>query len=79
MVLPCDITICQAGNLYESYDSVTSTEGFYAGVDNSSLKFVSPAKDPPKIKDNVSQVIFHSNILHNARANSSSRVEGAYT
>eukprot|EP00904_Undaria_pinnatifida_P013327 jgi/Undpi1/9124/HiC_scaffold_26.g11582.m1 len=43
----------KAGNLYESYDAVTSTEGFYAGVDNSSLKFVAPSKDPPKIKDNV--------------------------
>ena len=43
----------QAGNLYESYDAVTSTEGFYAGVDDTSLKFVPPSKDPPKIKDNV--------------------------
>ncbi|CAM9361597.1 unnamed protein product [Laminaria digitata] len=43
----------KAGNLYESYDTVTSTEGFYAGVDNTSLKFVPPSKDPPKIKDNV--------------------------
>lgn len=45
--------LLQAGNLYENYDTVTSTEGFYAGVSNSSLKFVPPSKDPPKIKDNV--------------------------
>eukprot|EP00752_Nemacystus_decipiens_P003091 g2862.t1 len=43
----------KAGNLYEQYDSVTSTEGFYAGVSNTSLKFVPPSKDPPKIQDNV--------------------------
>ncbi|CAM9151913.1 unnamed protein product [Scytosiphon promiscuus] len=43
----------KAGNLYDGYDNVTSTEGFYAGVANSSLKYVPPSKDPPKIKDNV--------------------------
>ncbi|CAN0369908.1 unnamed protein product [Ectocarpus sp. 6 AP-2014] len=43
----------KAGNLYDGYDSVTSTEGFYADVSNSSLKYVPPSKDPPKIKDNV--------------------------
>ncbi|CAM9190489.1 unnamed protein product [Ascophyllum nodosum] len=43
----------KAGNLYENYDAVTSTEGFYAKIDDKSLKFVSPSKDPPKIKDNV--------------------------
>lgn len=43
----------QAGNLYDGYDTVTSTEGFYAGVSNSNLKFVPPSKDPPKIQDNV--------------------------
>lgn len=47
--------VAQAGNLYENYDAVTSTEGFYAGISNSSLKFVPPSKDPPKIKDNVSE------------------------
>lgn len=43
----------QAGNLYDGYDTVTSTEGFYAGVSNTNLKFVPPSKDPPKIQDNV--------------------------
>ncbi|CAM9406744.1 unnamed protein product, partial [Pylaiella littoralis] len=43
----------KAGNLYESYDTITSTEGFYAGVSNSALKFVPPSRDPPKIKDSV--------------------------
>lgn len=45
----------KAGNLYETYDAITSTEGFYAGISNSNLKFVPPSKDPPKIKDNVSE------------------------
>eukprot|EP00903_Cladosiphon_okamuranus_P016585 g15299.t1 len=43
----------KAGNLYEQYDNVTSTEGFYAGVSNTNLKFVPPSKDPPKVQDNV--------------------------
>lgn len=50
----------KAGNLYDGYDTVTSTEGFYAGVSNTNLKFVPPSKDPPKIQDNVRKEMFRS-------------------
>lgn len=47
----------QAGNLYDGYDTVTSTEGFYAAISNTNLKFVPPSKDPPKIQDNVRECV----------------------
>jgi hypothetical protein len=39
----------KAGDLYEAYDPVTSTEKFYKGVDQSTLVFIPPARDPPKV------------------------------
>lgn len=57
----CVCFVCvKAGNLYESYDTITSTEGFYAGVSNSALKFVPPSRDPPKIKDSVRRYTKHA-------------------
>jgi len=43
----------KAGGLYNSYDPVTSTERFYANVDTTTLQFVPPAEEPPKIRDRV--------------------------
>eukprot|EP00953_Heterococcus_sp_UTEX-ZZ885_P039151 20087-Heterococcus_DN1.PRE.2 len=43
----------KAGDLYEAYDPVTSTEKFYKGVDQSTLVFIPPARDPPKIRDSI--------------------------
>ncbi|CAM9794229.1 unnamed protein product [Discosporangium mesarthrocarpum] len=43
----------KAGNLYDAYDPITSTEGFYSGLGDSALKYASPAKDPPRIKDSI--------------------------
>eukprot|EP00953_Heterococcus_sp_UTEX-ZZ885_P013108 7493-Heterococcus_DN1.PRE.2 len=40
----------KAGDLYEAYDPVTSTEKFYKGVDQSTLVFIPPARDPPKVR-----------------------------
>jgi hypothetical protein len=40
----------KAGDLYEAYDPVTSTEKFFKGVDQSTLVFIPPARDPPKVR-----------------------------
>jgi hypothetical protein len=43
----------KAGNLYSAYDPVTSTEKYYAGIDDKTLVFAPPTRDPPKIRDAV--------------------------
>ncbi|KAG5176487.1 hypothetical protein JKP88DRAFT_216266 [Tribonema minus] len=43
----------KAGDLYDAYDPVTSTEKYFKGTDDSTLVFVPPARDPPKIRDSI--------------------------
>jgi hypothetical protein len=45
--------ILKAGSLYTGYDPVTSTEVFYAGIDDSRLNFVPPVLEQPRIRDEV--------------------------
>jgi hypothetical protein len=40
----------KAGDLYDAYDPITSTEKFFAGTDDSALVFVPPTRDPPKVR-----------------------------
>ena len=43
----------KAGDLFDGYDPVTSTEGFFKGTDDSTLVFIPPTRDPPKVKYNT--------------------------
>mmetsp|Transcript_28637 Transcript_28637/g.71453 ORF Transcript_28637/g.71453 Transcript_28637/m.71453 type:complete len:346 (+) Transcript_28637:104-1141(+) len=43
----------KAGDLYEVYDPIISTEKFFEGVEDSQLVYVPPLRDPPKIRDQV--------------------------
>ena len=39
----------KAGDLYTAYDPITSTERFFKGTADSTLVFIPPARDPPKV------------------------------